>query len=236
MSGVSGSVATLTANQLRLWTVNGELISSVKFTAGIPGFGDTAVKFTRGKVVSCPPCADWQDGVVAITGHESGNVHLWKLRTEITNEVSNPDAPVADLKLTTKIIRRLIPHTLSKTHRAPISAIKLCPISGVGGRIKEGVEKVFDDVNACELIVGDTDGYVSRWTNQRLDILPSSELQATVSRAAQASEAIAAGRLEAATGKPLSRQSTRLNALAPAMMKHLTATKSTLSQIPSIQG
>lgn len=42
---------------------------------------ETKEAVARGRVVLAVPCGDWQEGVVAVSGHESGNVYFWRLKT-----------------------------------------------------------------------------------------------------------------------------------------------------------
>jgi len=72
-----------------------------------------------------------------------------------------------------------VSYTPTKTHRAHITALRLCSTSTtVKGR--DMVAKSFDDSRALDLLVGDADGYVSRWSPSKLDQLPHSDLQGIV--------------------------------------------------------
>lgn len=73
---LAGHVCTLTAHQLRVYHVNGDLIS-------VANFCDVRrdLRLTAGCVVCAVPAGDWQeDAVVAVTGHKEGHIYLWKLQ------------------------------------------------------------------------------------------------------------------------------------------------------------
>ncbi|CAM9706820.1 unnamed protein product, partial [Ectocarpus fasciculatus] len=67
----NGNVVTLSASELRVWNVNGRLLASCSVTALRRGAPPTCAVSTD--------CPDWQDGVVAATGHDNGDVLLWAI-------------------------------------------------------------------------------------------------------------------------------------------------------------
>ncbi|CAM9129947.1 unnamed protein product, partial [Ectocarpus fasciculatus] len=64
---LNGNIAVLSNDRLTLFGINGHTVASI-YT--------TALK-AKPRVVVAPSCADWQDGVVAVTGHEGGYIFLW---------------------------------------------------------------------------------------------------------------------------------------------------------------
>jgi hypothetical protein len=72
---ISGNILTLTKEQLRIYHLNGDLLSYQNFM-------DPSQNLTLSSA-SCllaVPCGEWQDdAVVAVTGHVDGNVYLWKM-------------------------------------------------------------------------------------------------------------------------------------------------------------
>ncbi|CAM9964054.1 unnamed protein product, partial [Phaeothamnion confervicola] len=71
INGRNGNVVTLAGIELRVWTVNGDLLARCSVTA------------LRRTVATCAvatDCPDWQDGVVAVTGHDNGDIVLWGIR------------------------------------------------------------------------------------------------------------------------------------------------------------
>lgn len=240
----NGDIITLTALELRLYSINGDLLCSEKFMDHI---NDAPLQYmTPGCTVIAVPTSEWQTGgVVAITGHENGQVFLWKYRSipnlnnenfsnkmseksqnsikmdpnfgdsspssnalstadsgfddsvafNKVNEALNPsphglsERPFSDFK-NVKLKRELTIITNSnviKTHRADISCIKLLnssnasglSTSGMNSRIKDFVDRslAFDETETVDLFVGDCDGFVSRWSVQRLDQLTQADLQ-----------------------------------------------------------
>lgn len=141
---ISGQIAVVTAYELRLYYVNGGLIDRVILN-------DFTV--ANATCVLAPPCGCWQNAVLAVTGHVDGNVNLWSLRTD----------------------RRLsICHTILKTHRVEISALKICSQSGY--RNKTLVLQTYEPSNCQDLLIGDIAGFVSRWSPYKLDLAPSADV------------------------------------------------------------
>ena len=74
INNVCGYLATLTSTELRLYTINGELLCSANMN-------DVSNPKPRARAVLCLPIGEWQDGIVCVTGHETGLICLWKVRT-----------------------------------------------------------------------------------------------------------------------------------------------------------
>ena len=157
IGNISGVITTITSSQLRVYSINGFLLSSFYFM--LPD-ADTA-SMTPGRVVLSPPCAEWQDGVVAVTGHEQGYVYLWKLSVQ-------RDKP--------EVTRVLKPFPLTKTHRTNITSLRLCSNEFSNKRSKDLVTRCFDSYASLDLLVGDEVGYVSRWSPTTLEQLAPSDL------------------------------------------------------------
>lgn len=154
---VNGYICTLTARELRLYTINGALLASSLLS-------DPTNPKPRGRIVMSLPIGEWQDGFTAVTGHESGHVYLWKLNiTTVPHEDGN------------KVIREFEPFSLPKTHRHDISVLRLGSPSI--SKTKALIPRTFEGENFYELLIGDTDGYVSRWAPGKLEQLSTSELQ-----------------------------------------------------------
>jgi WD40 repeat protein len=155
---VNGYLFTLTAKELRVYTINGDLLATSLMA-------DPSNTKPKAKVVMALPIGEWQDGFVAVTGHDAGHVYLWKMtiRTN-SNEEKN------------KIIRELEPFPLPKTHRSEITVLRLC--SPFVSKSKTGLlPRVYEGENAYELLIGDSEGYASRWAPGKLEQLSPSELQ-----------------------------------------------------------
>lgn len=174
---ISGNILVLTVYQLAIYTINGYLINSANFLNNQNPMQYT----TLGKVVLAPPTADWQDGIVAVTGHVGGHIHLWRLRTIPGSQAAT------DIKFTKHCNannRQLyISFSPIKTHRTDISSIKLCStIIHTTSLLKQKdiVVKAFDESRSLDLLVGDIEGYVSRWSPYKLDQLQNSDLQSIV--------------------------------------------------------
>ena len=187
---VNSNVVTLSGSELRVWNANGRLLASCSVTAQRRGASPTCAASTD--------CPDWQDGVVAATGHDNGDVLLWSIDWSSGGR-------------------------LSSSHRgggggggggASSEPIRHQPgmmmvhgeASGVGGgrggggggdgtalsvrplrleRVLSGAhQKRITFVRVCEggreMLVGDSSGEMSRWQCIRLDQLSSEELNQLV--------------------------------------------------------
>jgi len=147
---ISGQIVTLTSSELRLYCLNGELVSCFSFR------GDGILLDMKVPTIAISvPCADWQNGVVAVTGHSNGQFFLWKVSNGQKRKFSVCISP-------------------TKTHRCEITSLRLCSTSS--SKHKGIVSKSFNDSRSMDLFVGDSDGFVSRWSPQKLDQFQSTEL------------------------------------------------------------
>ena len=164
---ICGYIATLTSYELRVYSINGILLSSVNFLDTITRMNNSKPTFKlKGKVVLAPPAGEWQeDAVLAVTGHETGHILLWKL----TTVVGENEQCAGDI-----IQRNLVPFLLRQTHSAAITSIKLCP--STTSKSSSFILKAFDGENNYEMLVGDADGFISRWAPAKLDSMSPSEL------------------------------------------------------------
>lgn len=206
---LSGQIVTLTSSQLRLYTVNGRLISfanidsreSLHTNPERGGFSSLLTAAAPPRLVIATPTAEWQDGVVAVTGHEGGHVYLWRLHnlsspknvslSELYPEdfdaahysFSASEAELESSPERLSIASQLyISSTPTKVHRSNITVLRLCSSAGSNtNRTKDLVAKSVEECGrAVDLLVGDADGFVSRWTPQRLDQLPTSDLHSII--------------------------------------------------------
>ena len=126
----------------------------------------------RPTAVRMVPTGEWQlsDGVVCVTGHESGAVHLWRLKPAAAHTLLS------------------IAFTLPALHRSPISALRIVSASAPSysdtvsgavnllGRGRGLVQRCSSPAGTFELLVGDSDGLASRWQAPRLEsLLPLQE-------------------------------------------------------------
>ena len=234
VNSISGQILTLTSRQLRMYSINGRLLSIVNFvlhdSSSIGGgsissldsfhisrsgasISSSVSAASPPRVVVATATAEWQDGVVAVTGHEGGHVYLWRLRSlPVAREISlaelypkNYDAShynresrswtkrnVSVMQEKDDIVDRellegmpmltsqlYISSTPTKVHATDITVMRLCSTAATN-RAKDLVTKSFDDRSAVDLLVGDADGYVSRWTPLRLDQLSNSDLHSII--------------------------------------------------------
>ena len=151
----TGNICGLTATNLYLFTINGRLLAK----------SDASSVFRdRGTVVLAIPCVGWKDGVVAVTGHARGNVHLWRMRR------ANIRAESGESNIDRSLY---VSYTLAKVHRGDITCLKLCSTSGPQ---KSAYSSTSMSASNTDLFVGDLEGYVSRWCSNRLDQLPQSDI------------------------------------------------------------
>eukprot|EP00607_Mallomonas_marina_P001896 CAMPEP_0182426334 /NCGR_PEP_ID=MMETSP1167-20130531/12816_1 /TAXON_ID=2988 /ORGANISM="Mallomonas Sp, Strain CCMP3275" /LENGTH=204 /DNA_ID=CAMNT_0024607679 /DNA_START=144 /DNA_END=758 /DNA_ORIENTATION=- len=153
----------------------------------------------KATAVLAPPVADWQEGVVVVTGHSDGHLLLWKLQRSLRVDArsvassstssgldrpmddskrhSRSDAMAGDGKSKTSMREELIVVcSPMRVHRAEISVIRMCS-SQQATKTKPLVSRCFEGGNTLELLVGDVQGWVSRWVPVRLEQLPMNEIQ-----------------------------------------------------------
>lgn len=148
---INGHIVTLTSKELRCYCINGELVSCFRFDCG-----RLSADMAMPAIAIAVPSGDWQNGVVAVTGHVDGQFFLWKISTGRKR----------------KFVVCISP---TKIHRAEISSLRL--LSTVPYiKARDIVTKSFAESRSMDLFVGDVDGFVSRWSPQKLDQFQSSEL------------------------------------------------------------
>lgn len=209
LNAMSGFLATLTAQQLRLYTINGELVSYINPANPLGCRLNGTDALSPPCVVLATPCGAWQDGVVLVTGHRDGYLYLWKLSKPVldtdeecvlNSSMSSPssgrgkgsavtyesilDRKVQPYVATTnqaKFRELYISAVPVKIHKANITVLKLC--SSVPNKVKETIAKSVEESRSLDLLVGDADGFVSRWTPLKLDTLATSDLVQVLSSA-----------------------------------------------------
>ena len=221
---ISGNIITLTKEQLRIYHLNGSLISYQNFLDPAQN-----LLIAPATAVLAPPCGEWQDGVIAVTGHKDGGLYLWKLSNQvIINPVSaalsvagestsglsnlNSSPMKSDPPQRSKKQRQyrfdhpgnsayrevyencplyptggpyyslFITSTLLKTHKAEITSLKLCStnLSFTNKLTKELINKAYEESRNMDLLVGDMEGNISRWTIAKLDQLPQTDLYSLI--------------------------------------------------------
>ena len=170
---VSGDTAALSRNALHIFSMNGLLISKIQFSHVDTGaFGVSA-----GTVVLALPCAAWQESVVAVTGHEDGHVHLWKLRSFDNQSAYDSAQATPHRRNQDKLKEIYICHTLETCHKAEISMLKLVAATA---KTRSLMHICFEGSMGKDLFVGDAEGYVSKWSAYRLDQLSQADAQQLV--------------------------------------------------------
>ncbi|KAG5181492.1 BEACH domain-containing protein [Tribonema minus] len=159
----TGGAVTLASAELRVWGVNGDLLA--RWSAAQRRSLPTVAIATR--------CPHWQEGVVAVTGHDNGDVSLWGIQwsgaggggsggggsggssgsgagcEETGSIMARTSIPPRDL-----VCRRV----LNGAHTRAVTCVRVC-----------------DDQR--ELLVGDAKGVVSRWQCLRLADMSQGELR-----------------------------------------------------------
>ena len=222
INAVSGHLAILSCGELRLYSINGDILGSVRFgddpigpstvlstlsssqpnskmeSAEIPrkrksdGSSMNLSSLAWGRVVLAPPCSVWQDGVVAVTGHDSGLVCFWRLQTVQTTideglkrqlipsplylNAAQSTQQISSQCQITQQSQKKVP-TNSYTHNAPITVLRLNPTVCI--KSKELSDKTSQG-GPFDLLVGDEKGFVSTWTLMKLDQFSPSELSLMV--------------------------------------------------------
>lgn len=174
---ISGNLVTLTKEQVRIYHLNGQILSSYFFS-----LSDIKKSIAPARVVVAPPCGEWQDGVVAVTGHVDGGVYLWKMSklTQNDNRTAQQfgNNAVDDERSQPTVYSMYIASSLPKMHKSEVCCLKLCSTNLIYGSkmSKELINKAYEESRNLDLFVGDVEGNISRWTSAKLDQLPSSDL------------------------------------------------------------
>lgn len=206
INSMSGFIATLTQQQMRLYTLNGELVSYINPSNPLyRAHGSETL--SPACVVLATPCDAWQDGVVLVTGHREGYLYLWKLgkpmqdaeeesrdtgrsfSAPLTKE-SLLDRKVHAYESTTNRTRYrelYISSVPVKIHKANITTLRLC--SSAPNKAKD-VSRSAEDSKSLDLLVGDADGMVSRWTPLKLDQLGAADLMQVLNSTALESTSV----------------------------------------------
>ena len=130
---------------------------------------------TRGCVVLAPPCSAWHDGVVAVTGHESGLVCFWRFQSTVLDV--NGKKTILAIPLTLSTAQHQSQKRGSgqlQTHTGAITVLRYHHIAS------PAKPKDFSEKNSIgggiDLLIGDGKGYVSVWTVQKLENFSPTEL------------------------------------------------------------
>jgi WD40 repeat protein len=91
VSSLSGYICTLTCSDLRVFSINGDPLANACYTGGV--VGDASI--FAGRVVLAAACAEWQDGVTALTGHDNGQVLLWRIRREVDTKTNTSNHSIS---------------------------------------------------------------------------------------------------------------------------------------------
>ncbi|TYZ67457.1 hypothetical protein PybrP1_007872, partial [[Pythium] brassicae (nom. inval.)] len=113
INSATGSVLTATAAEVRVWSINGDLLAA----ASVASCGLSAVT-----AAIATRCEMWQDGAVAVTGHSNGTIALWGLSypSDIERE-----------RRAKAVVRKVVPSCqlfimkLLLDHRAAVTALTL---------------------------------------------------------------------------------------------------------------
>lgn len=184
INAFNGNIVTISSTHIHICTINGDLISF----ENLRDHQTDSLVITNATAVFAPSTSEYHAGVVAVTGHLQGYVYFWRISSAYDNPGAATDTRES-LPCSRPCMKRLlIAQSLPRTHRANISCIKLINSGstsigiGPGARFKEFVDRTFDDSNmTSELYIGDTDGFVSRWSVQRLDQFSQNDIQNAVS-------------------------------------------------------
>ncbi len=166
INGVCGNILTLTASELRLYSINGVLLSS----SSICLIGNSR---PRALMVLAVPLGDWQDGIIAVTGHEAGFIVVWRYGS---NRYAMSGSPKDGTS------KEIIGIPLIKTHRSDITILRICNLEKHNLSSNSAVPRVFEGEGGHELLAGDLDGCYSRWAPAQLDEIDPDELQRIFSK------------------------------------------------------
>ncbi|RQM23603.1 hypothetical protein B5M09_003639 [Aphanomyces astaci] len=145
VNAANGNLVTITTSQLRLWSINGDLLAAA--TAAL-----------------CTTCDVWQNGVVLVTGHANGTIACWGVKyptdakdvrgggtTTSSFVVSKPSERGGMAKKVDAVVPscQLVVMKLLVEHRASVTALALT-------------------VDQRQVISGDADGWCMRWVDDSM--------------------------------------------------------------------
>ncbi|RLO08026.1 hypothetical protein DYB28_009964, partial [Aphanomyces astaci] len=145
VNAANGNLVTITTSQLRLWSINGDLLAAA--TAAL-----------------CTTCDVWQNGVMLVTGHANGTIACWgvKYPTDAKDVrgggtatssfvVSKPSERGGMAKKVDAVVPscQLVVMKLLVEHRASVTALALT-------------------VDQRQVISGDADGWCMRWVDDSM--------------------------------------------------------------------
>jgi hypothetical protein len=178
-----GDIYTLTSRELRVWGPNGVLIHRAEISS---------FQLSAATTLAVPACPDWLDsGVVAITGHQSGALALWRLSihsvaTETTGAGSHgrgwasTEQPSSSAQVPSWARGLMVVQVLTKAHGAAITALRVWRTKSPSAVVSYALRKNHDmphDGGCVELIAGDAAGYVSRWASASPNTLTAEDLE-----------------------------------------------------------
>ncbi|ETV82224.1 hypothetical protein, variant [Aphanomyces astaci] len=155
VNAANGNLVTITTSQLRLWSINGDLLAA----AVLPSLGLAPVT-----AALCTTCDVWQNGVVLVTGHANGTIACWGVKyptdakdvrgggtTTSSFVVSKPSERGGMAKKVDAVVPscQLVVMKLLVEHRASVTALALT-------------------VDQRQVISGDADGWCMRWVDDSM--------------------------------------------------------------------
>ena len=187
----TGDMVTLGGVDIRVWSVTGEPLAQVSAIA--------VVKEVPTCVVATD-CPEWQNGVVAVTGHDNGKLCLWGLQNLSDDR---PDRSVIDGEATAAVVA--VAGGGSRGEGQGVRGDRVGDSTGHGSNCGEEeadvgsntgttqgrqlrVMQILQGVHTAsitavrvgreqrDLAVGDAMGRCSRWASVRLDQLPEKEI------------------------------------------------------------
>ena len=137
ISASTGDVAVVTSASMVLYSIAGCIIAKHDFLSARLGQRPTMVRMI--------PSGEWQmsDGAICVTGHESGAVHLWRLRPLTSSLSSSEYSHSLNIAFT-------LP---SEHHRSPITALRVSAVSA---------SSYTDTVSGAVNLLGRSKGPISR--------------------------------------------------------------------------
>ncbi|ETW04120.1 hypothetical protein H310_04480 [Aphanomyces invadans] len=151
VNGANGNLVTIANTQVRMWSINGDLLAG----ALLPTLGLSPIT-----AALCTTCDMWQNGVVAVTGHSNGTIACWGVKYPTDAEAAGPDVKPT-FSVTADKFRasgnavvvapscHLVVMKLLVEHRSSVTALAMTP-------------------DQRQVISGDADGWCMRWIDDSL--------------------------------------------------------------------
>lgn len=164
----SGNVTTVCRSDIRIWSINGDLLACAKLEQH---------HMSRVTTLYCTRCDIWQDGVSIITGHSYGMIGCWKivypsdqLAKASQKEISSEKATEDEIKDREKAVpvRNIYSSSSleleTNENKLVIPSCELEPVVKLASKHKSTITAISMTQTQRQFITADAEGRSIRWS------------------------------------------------------------------------